>query len=72
MGAIGKSRRQNNMNSRDLSDMLNTERASFERSQPQASNPLNQLLDVDGDGDVDMADLMKGGLSSVLGNMLGK
>lgn len=72
MGALGKSRRQNNMNSRDLSDMLNTERASFERSQPQASNPLNQLLDVDGDADVDMADLMKGGLSSVLGNMLGK
>ena len=49
MGAIGKSRRQGNMNSSDLREMLGGERSNFERSQPQASGALNQLLDVDGE-----------------------
>ena len=59
------------MNADQLARMLNQERAQVEKKAPQQLNALNTLLDADGDGDVDLSDLVRksGGL---LGKLFGR
>ena len=63
MGALGKAKRQNNMDAQQLAGMLGNEKKEIEREAPQEMNLLNAFLDSDGDGDVDLGDLAKKGLS---------
>jgi hypothetical protein len=69
MGALGRQRRQQNLDVGGLSNFLGAERQQMEASAP-AAGMLGKLLDQDGDGSVadDIAKL-GGGL---LGNLFGK
>lgn len=60
MGALGKARRQQNLDAGGLSDLLTNERVGLQRKNPQLGG-LAQLLDADGDGQVadDVAKLGK-------------
>jgi len=60
MGAVGRARRQQNLDAGGLSDLLSNERTSLQRQNPQLGG-LAQLLDADGDGQVadDVAKLGK-------------
>jgi hypothetical protein len=57
MGALGKTKRENNLDARSLSGYLGQEREEMERSEPNAMGALGRLLDADGDGDVDAGDI---------------
>jgi hypothetical protein len=65
MGAVGKANRQNNSGVSGLQDLLRQEQKTIKTRQPQLSG-LESLLDDDGDGDVDLGDILKkgGGLLS--------
>ncbi len=65
MGAVGKAKRQNNAGVGGLQDLLRQEQKSIQKRQPQLGG-LESLLDDDGDGDVDLSDVLKkgGGLLS--------
>ncbi len=65
MGALGKAKRQSGMGIEDLQNMLGQETASLQKKVPQMSM-MEKLLDSDGDGDVDMGDILSRG-SSILG-----
>jgi hypothetical protein len=65
MGAMGKAKRQTGMGIEDLQNMLGQETASLQKQMPQLSM-MEKLLDSDGDGDVDMSDILSRG-SSLLG-----
>jgi len=66
MGALGKVKRQTGMGVEDLSRVLDREAASIQKQTPELGM-LEKLLDSDGDGDVDMGDLLSRG-SSLLGS----
>jgi hypothetical protein len=51
MGALGRKRREENLDAGSLSDLLTRERTSLERQNPQLGG-LVQMLDADGDGQV--------------------
>jgi hypothetical protein len=51
LGALGRQKRQNNLNADGLASMLGTERQQMERANP-AMGMLQGLLDQDGDGSV--------------------
>jgi len=70
MGAIGKTQRQNRLDASGLAGLLGSERAEAERQAPREMGLLGQLLDTDGDGDVDMSDIAKHGVGA-LGKLLG-
>ena len=65
MGAVGKAKRQNNAGVSGLQDLLRQEQKTIKKRQPQLGG-LESLLDDDGDGDVDLSDVLKkgGGLLS--------
>ncbi len=67
MGMIGKMQSQNQIDSSQrLAGLLQNERQQL-RQQPASSGLLNMLMDADGDGDVDISDVMqRGGLLSKL------
>jgi hypothetical protein len=65
MGAVGKAKRQNNAGVSGLQDLLRQEQKTIKQRQPQLGG-LESLLDDDGDGDVDMSDILKKG-SGLLG-----
>lgn len=65
MGALGKAKKEQGLDTAGLQNMLNSERSKIEK-QPQAAGLLSGLLDADGDGDVDASDLLKKG-SDLLG-----
>jgi len=69
MGALGKSRRSNHMDANALSEMLRNEEAEIEVKTPQSSGLMNMLLDKDGDGDVDLTDIVQSGLPELLGGL---
>ncbi|MEJ2239993.1 MAG: DUF937 domain-containing protein [Gemmatimonadales bacterium] len=69
MGALGKQKRENGLNSAGLSELLGSERQRMEQSSP-AAGMLGKLLDQDGDGSIadDVAKLGTG----LLGGLFGK
>jgi len=70
MGALGKQQRQRGLNASSLAQFLGGEQREIESKQPGVGGILSALLDKDGDGDVDAADLAKHG-KGLLGRFLG-
>jgi hypothetical protein len=70
LGAVGKAKQQNNLGVSGLQDLLKQERKTIKKQQPNLSF-LEKALDGDGDGDVDLADIVKQG-SGLLGGFFGK
>lgn len=70
MGMLGKMKRQDNMDANGLASFLGRERQTAERQAPIADGLFGQLLDSDGDGDVDLGDVMKKG-GGLLGGLFG-
>ena len=71
MGALGKNRKEQNLDSRQLGRVLARERQQIERSQPGGLGILSGILDADGDGDVDASDVAKKGVG-LLGRLFGR
>jgi len=61
MGALGKAKKQNNIGVGGLQDLLRQEQKTIQRRQPKQMGMIEGMLDSDGDGDVDMADILKKG-----------
>ena len=66
MGALGKVKSQGNHGVSGLQDLLRGEHKSIQRRQPKQLGMIESLLDGDGDGDVDLSDILKKG-SGLLG-----
>jgi hypothetical protein len=66
MGALGQAKSQGNMGVSGLQDLLNQEHKSIQKRQPKQLGMIEGLLDSDGDGDVDLTDILKKG-SGLLG-----
>jgi len=69
LGALGKAKSQKKLGGGDLARLLDDESASLQQRSPAVMGALSGLLDADGDGDTDLADLLKHGkkgLSSFL------
>lgn len=67
MGFLGRSKRQENMDTGALASLLGAEREQARRVAPKSTGLLNQLLDADGDGSAtDDVIRMGGGLLSKL------
>ena len=60
LGAVGKAKRENNLGVSGLQDMLKKERKTIKKQQPNLGF-LEKALDGDGDGDVDLSDVLKHG-----------
>ena len=71
MGALGKAKAQNNMGVSGLQDLLNQEHQTIQKRQPKQLGMIEGLLDADGDGDVDMSDILKKG-SGLLGGFFNR
>lgn len=70
MGMIGKMQSQKQITGgSQLADLLNNESQQL-RKNPQTGGLLNMLMDADGDGDVDISDVVKRG--GLLGRLFGK
>ena len=63
LGALGKATREKNLDAQGLAGMLQDERTSVQNRMPSEMGMLGQLLDADGDGDVDLKDLAGRGKS---------
>lgn len=72
LGALGRSQRSRNMDSNELSNLLSMERREIENREPQSVGIMNQLLDTDGDGDVDLTDIARSGLPKLLGGLFSR
>ena len=70
LGALGKQQREKKLDASGLAGMLGQERQKVESHAPSEMGILNNLLDADGDGDVDMADLASKGMG-LLGGLFG-
>lgn len=70
MGAVGKQRRSQQMDVGGLLSLLNNENADINRNSTAAGGAIGQLLDSDGDGDVDLRDLQRSGITDLLGGFL--
>ena len=70
MGALGKARQQNNLDRGGLAQMLNDERNELENQSKKSMGLLGNLMDRDGDGDVDLKDLAQS--AGLLGKLLGR
>ena len=66
MGALGKAKRQGNHGVGGLQDLLRQEQRTIQKRQPKQMSMIEGLLDSDGDGDVDLSDILKKG-SGLLG-----
>jgi hypothetical protein len=66
MGALGKAKAQSGAGVSGLQDLLHQETQSIQRRQPKQMGMIEGLLDSDGDGDVDLSDILKKG-SGLLG-----
>ncbi len=60
MGALGQAKREQGLDVSGLQDLLAGERNKVKQQQPQLGM-LESLLDADGDGDLDVSDVMKKG-----------
>lgn len=65
MGALGKVQKESSLDARGLQNFLGQEQQQLQKKQPQMGM-LGSLLDSDGDGDVDMGDMLSKG-SGLLG-----
>ena len=72
MGQLGRQSKQSGLDASSLMNMLSSENSQMEVQSNVSPEALNSLLDIDGDGDVDLADLQKSGISSLLGSILKK
>ena len=70
MGALGQQQKKGGLDAGGLAGLLGQERKNVEAQAPSQMGMLNSLLDADGDGDVDMADLASKGMG-LLGGLLG-
>lgn len=61
MGALGKAKSQGNIGVSGLQDLLNQESKSIQKRQPKQMGLIEGMLDSDGDGDVDLSDILKKG-----------
>ncbi|VAW39075.1 hypothetical protein MNBD_GAMMA01-905 [hydrothermal vent metagenome] len=61
MGALGKAKTQGNLGVGGLQAMLASEQQSIQKRQPKQLGMIKSLLDSDGDGDVDLTDILKQG-----------
>lgn len=52
MGALGKTRRENNLGASDITRMLQNEDAQISRRSKKKLSPILQFIDQDGDGEV--------------------
>jgi hypothetical protein len=68
LGAVGKAKTAGNTSGSDLTQMLNRETQGIEERSPGVMKALGGMLDADGDGDTDLADLLKLG-SGKLGGL---
>jgi len=66
MGALGKAKAQSGSGVSGLQDLLRNETKSIQKRQPKQASMIESLLDGDGDGDVDLSDILKKG-SGLLG-----
>lgn len=71
MGALGKAKQQSNLGAGDLASMLGQERERITQKQPEAAGMLGKLLDTDGDGDMDVADIARHG-KGLLGKLFNR
>jgi hypothetical protein len=65
MASLGKAKKQGNIGVSGLQDLLRQEHKTIQKRQPQLGG-LESMLDDDGDGDVDLGDILKKG-SGLLG-----
>jgi len=70
MSALGRAKRESGMDSAALANYLGAERQAIEQKAGQDMGLLNQLLDADGDGDVDLSDIASRG-ANLFGKLLG-
>lgn len=60
MGALGQKKKQQGLGVNGLQELLNGERSQMKQQQPQLG-ALENMLDADGDGDVDLSDVLSKG-----------
>ena len=70
LGALGRRKREQGMDSNALAGLLSTERAEVERRAPKEMGLLASLIDSDDDGDIDLSDIARG--AGLLGKLFGK
>ncbi len=68
MGALGKVKRDQGLGADDLGGLLEREEEIVRKRQPDATGLAGVLLDADGDGDVDLSDIVSRG-GSLLGGL---
>ncbi len=68
MGALGQEQKKGGLDTSALSKMLGQQSQQLQKEAPKQMGMLDQLLDADHDGDVDLSDLIKHG-SSMFGKM---
>ncbi len=61
LGAVGKAKRESKLGAGDLTHMLSSEEQDLKRRAPNMMSAVWGLLDTDGDGDTDLADLVQHG-----------
>ena len=61
LGALGKAKSQGKLSGRALTDLLAGESKSLQKRAPSMMDAVTGMLDADGDGDTDLADLLKKG-----------
>ena len=71
LGALGKAKTQQNLGRKDLTRLLDSETDSLKERAPTMMGAVSGLLDQDGDGDTDLADLVKAGKSDAARETLG-
>ncbi len=71
MGALGRTRRQDNLDARALAGLLGQESRELARREGTSLGILGRVMDADGDGDVDVSDLIKRG-GGLLDRFLGR
>ena len=59
LGALGKKKREEGLDSSGLAGLLGSVKKEIERREPSSAGLLGSLLDQDGDGDTDLGDVAK-------------
>jgi hypothetical protein len=70
MGMLGRAQREQRLNPTGMAGLLDSGRKEFEAREPQTAGLLSNLLDTDGDGDLDLGDIVRHG-SGLLGKFMG-
>ena len=71
LGALGRQQKQQGLNASSLAGLLGQEQKEVQRRAPEAMGLAGSLLDADGDGDVEVDDIARRGIS-ILGKMFGR